>query len=121
MGLTVQDESNPDGDIEIVYTGLRPAEKLFEELLIGKNVTGTDHPMIMRAIEHRLPWAELRVLLEELESALEMFDCDKALDILIRAVVEYRPDAAIHDLVWQRGQGAAVHGKVARLAAHAGR
>src|SRR5690606_1980052 len=49
MGLTVKDERNPDGDIEIVYTGLRPAEKLYEELLIGTNVTGTEHPMIMRA------------------------------------------------------------------------
>jgi FlaA1/EpsC-like NDP-sugar epimerase len=121
MGLTVKDENTPDGDIEIVYTGLRPAEKLFEELLIGKNIMRTDHPMILRALEHRLPWAELRALVEELESALELFDCDKALDILMRAVVEYRPDTAIHDLVWQRGQGAAGHGKVARLAAHAGR
>ena len=49
--------ANPDGDIEIVFTGLRPAEKLFEELLIGNNVTGTEHPMIMRAMEHSLPWA----------------------------------------------------------------
>src|SRR5205807_649875 len=54
MGLTVRDAQNPEGDIAIEYTGLRPAEKLFEELLIGSNVTGTDHPMIMRAMEHRL-------------------------------------------------------------------
>jgi FlaA1/EpsC-like NDP-sugar epimerase len=122
MGLTVKDETNPEGDIEIVYTGLRPAEKLFEELLIGKNVTHTDHPMILRAMEHRLSWAELRALLEELESALEMFDCDRALDILIRAVAEYRPAEAIHDLVWQRGPVAdAARSNVARLAAHAGR
>jgi len=53
MGLTVRDANNPEGDIEIEYTGLRTAEKLFEELLIGTNVTGTDHPMIMRAMEHR--------------------------------------------------------------------
>jgi FlaA1/EpsC-like NDP-sugar epimerase len=118
MGLTVKDESSPDGDIEIVYTGLRPAEKLFEELLIGKNVTRTDHPMILRALEHRLTWSQLRALLEELESALEMFDCDKALDILIRAVAEYRPAAAIHDLVWQRAQVADARSNVTRLAAH---
>jgi FlaA1/EpsC-like NDP-sugar epimerase len=116
MGLAVKDENNPEGDIEIVYTGLRPAEKMFEELLIGSNVMPTDHPMILRAQEHRLPWGELRVLVEELESALEMFDCDKALDILIRAVVEYRPAPAIHDLVWQRAQGAAAHATVARRA-----
>jgi FlaA1/EpsC-like NDP-sugar epimerase len=117
MGLTVKDESNPDGDIEIVYTGLRPAEKLFEELLIGKNVMRTEHPMILRAMEHRLPWAVLRGLIEELESALELFDCDKVLDILTRAVDEYSPAPAIHDLVWQRAQSAAGHSKVARLAA----
>ncbi len=58
MGLTVRDANNPEGDIEIEYTGLRTAEKLFEELLIGTNVTGTDHPMIMRAMEHRLAVAE---------------------------------------------------------------
>src|SRR5690606_12567145 len=48
MGASVRDENNPDGDIEIVFTGLRPAEKLYEELLIGGNVVGTGHPMIMR-------------------------------------------------------------------------
>jgi len=121
MGLTVKDESNPDGDIEIVYTGLRPAEKLFEELLIGKNVTRTEHPMILRAMEHRLPWVELRALVEELEAALEMFDCDKALDILIRAVAEYRPAALIHDLVWQRPRLAeTARRNLVRLASHAG-
>ncbi len=66
MGLTVRDAGNPDGDIEIEYTGLRTAEKLFEELLIGTNVTGTDHPMIMRAIEHRLSWPKMQQVLNEL-------------------------------------------------------
>ena len=60
MGLTVRDEQHPDGDIEIAYTGLRPAEKLYEELLIGNNVTGTQHPMILRAIEHFLPWEKVQ-------------------------------------------------------------
>ena len=60
MGLTVRDEQHPDGDIEIAYTGLRPAEKLYEELLIGNNVTGTEHPMILRAIEHSLPWERVQ-------------------------------------------------------------
>ena len=51
MGLTVRDDNSPDGDIEVRYTGLRPAEKLYEELLIGSNVMGTEHPGIMRAEE----------------------------------------------------------------------
>ncbi|WP_348240277.1 polysaccharide biosynthesis protein, partial [Salmonella enterica] len=55
MGATVRDEDNPDGDIEIKFTGLRPGEKLYEELLIGSNVAGTDHPSIMRADEPHLP------------------------------------------------------------------
>ncbi|PMY44771.1 polysaccharide biosynthesis protein, partial [Pseudomonas sp. GW456-L12] len=65
-GFSVRDESNPDGDIAITFTGLRPAEKLFEELLIGQNVMGTEHPRILRAIEHSLPWPEVEGLLEEL-------------------------------------------------------
>ena len=56
MGLTVEDESNPDGDIVIAYTGLRPAEKLYEELLIGNNVMETTHPSIRRAEEDFLKW-----------------------------------------------------------------
>ncbi len=79
MGLTVRDANNPDGDIEIEYTGLRAAEKLFEELLIGTNVTGTDHPMIMRAMEHRLPWPKMQQVLNELLVALASFDCHRAL------------------------------------------
>jgi FlaA1/EpsC-like NDP-sugar epimerase len=100
MGLTVKDEETPDGDIEIVYTGLRPAEKLYEELLIGGNVTGTEHPMIMRAMEHHIPWSQLRETLAELLDALDEFDCQRARDILMQTVVEYRPESPIQDLVW---------------------
>ena len=66
MGLTVRDEDHPEGDIEIAYTGLRPAEKLYEELLIGNNITGTDHPMILRAIEHSWPWERVYGILNEM-------------------------------------------------------
>ncbi len=61
-GLEVKNKSNPDGDIEINITGLRPGEKLFEELLIGDNVNKTKHPMIMRAKEEMLSWDELSVI-----------------------------------------------------------
>jgi FlaA1/EpsC-like NDP-sugar epimerase len=129
MGRTVKDENNPDGDIEIVYTGLRPAEKLFEELLIGKNVTPTEHPMIMRAMEHCLPWTQLNELLDELAAALETFDVDKARNVLIRGVAEYRPSEAMHDLVWQGGvwqsgettHAPAARSNVAKFPAHARR
>src|SRR5690606_7920525 len=58
MGCEVRDEKNPDGDIEIVYTGLRPGEKLYEELLIGDNPEATSHPRIMKASESYLPWKD---------------------------------------------------------------
>jgi FlaA1/EpsC-like NDP-sugar epimerase len=102
MGLTVRDTSNPDGDIEIEYTGLRTAEKLFEELLIGSNVTGTDHPMIMRAIEHRLSWPKMQQILNELLVALASFDCHRALALLAESVAEYEAEADIRDYVWTR-------------------
>jgi FlaA1/EpsC-like NDP-sugar epimerase len=102
MGLTVRDDDTPDGDIEVIYTGLRPAEKLFEELLIGTNVTGTEHSMIMRAMEHSLPWARVQQVLTDLSVALNRFDCDRARHLLMDAVAEYKPSGEIQDLVWSR-------------------
>jgi FlaA1/EpsC-like NDP-sugar epimerase len=102
MGLVVRDAANPDGDIEIEYTGLRTAEKLFEELLIGTNVTGTDHPMIMRAIEHHLPWGRMQQMLNEQLVALASFDCHRALALLAESVAEYQAEVDIRDYVWTR-------------------
>jgi len=102
MGLTVRDDAHPDGDIEIEYTGLRAAEKLFEELVIGSNVTGTDHPMIMRAMEHHLPWPKMQEILNDLLVALASFDCDRALCLLTASVAEYQSSADIRDHVWAR-------------------
>ncbi|HEY1283634.1 MAG TPA: nucleoside-diphosphate sugar epimerase/dehydratase, partial [Steroidobacteraceae bacterium] len=120
MGLTVRDATNPEGDIEIEYTGLRTAEKLFEELLIGTNVTGTDHPMIMRAMEHSLPWTRMQQLLNDLLVALASFDCRRALALLTESVAEYRAVHAISDYVWTRKAitpASAEVGKVADFAA----
>jgi len=102
MGLSVRDPGNPEGDIEITYTGLRTAEKLFEELLIGNNITKTDHPMIMRAMEHSIPWSRMQQVLEGLNSALQSSDCGRALVLLREAVAEYRPAEDIRDYVWTR-------------------
>jgi FlaA1/EpsC-like NDP-sugar epimerase len=118
MGLTVRDESHPDGDIEIHYMGLRPAEKLYEELLIGSNVSGTDHRSIMRAEEDFLPWDELRSLLDQLWNACQRLDCSKAREVLLSKIVGYSPTKEVEDLVWrQRNAGArVVHaGKVTNL------
>ena len=102
MGLTVQDESNPDGDIEIQFIGLRPAEKLYEELLIGSNVSGTEHPRIMRAAEDYLPYERIRDLLEELSGASEASDYDKARELMQQAIAEYQPNGQIADLIARR-------------------
>ncbi len=100
MGLTVRDEDNPNGDVSIKYIGLRPAEKLYEELLIGKNVSGTGHPRIMRATEDYIRLSDLEPLLEQLKTALSIFDREQARDILIRLVNGYKPQNGIDDLIW---------------------
>ena len=101
-GLTVRDEGNPDGDVEIRYTGLRPAEKLYEELLIGTNACGTEHPMIMRAMEHSLPWEQVQYLLRRLLVVMDRFDVKEACDLLREVVCEYRPNGDIVDRIWIR-------------------
>jgi len=109
MGLTVRDENHPDGDIEVHYTGLRPAEKLYEELLIGNDVSGTDHRSVMRAEEAFLPWDEIRPLLDQLWTACQRLDCAKVREVLLRTVVGYSPTKEVEDLVWrQRNSGARV-------------
>jgi len=117
MGLTLRDDENPDGDIEITYTGLRPAEKLFEELLIGTNVTGTEHPMIMRAMEHSLPWNTLQQILDELSVALSRSDCERARQLLMQTVAEYRPTEGVQDLVWAKRHSAGSHSEQGKITA----
>ena len=99
------DEQHPDGDIEIRYTGLRPAEKLYEELLIGNNASGTDHPSILRAEEDFLSWEELKPLIDQLWGACQRLDCQAAREVLLRAVVGYSPTKEVEDLVWRHQNG----------------
>ena len=105
MGLTMKDDDNPDGDIAIEYIGLRPAEKLYEELLIGSNVSGTEHPRIMRADEEYLPYDSLAKIVGELESASAQLDYERARDLLCQAVKEYSAADSIADWVWLSKNG----------------
>ena len=100
-GYEVLDKQNPEGDIEIVCTGLRPGEKLKEELLLGENVTGTRHPMIMRANEQCMPWDELAQHIKRLTEASLEYDCETARDVLRACVDGYKAQGAPMDLVWR--------------------
>lgn len=88
-GLTVRDESNPSGDIAIIETGLRPGEKLYEELLIGDNPRPTKHPRIMQATEYMVEWRELEAALGILVKAVEGDNETRAMDVLSQLVPEY--------------------------------
>jgi|TARA_R100000049_G_C1952546_1_gene101614 FlaA1/EpsC-like NDP-sugar epimerase len=98
-GLTVRDDDNPDGDIEIREVGLRKGEKLYEELLIGDSAQATSHPRIMRALEHRLAWDDLMEQLDVMETALGEGDRSKALGILRALVPEYSGQNAVRSEV----------------------
>ena len=112
-GLTVRSAANPDGDIDIEFSGLRPGEKLYEELLIGDNVLPTEHPMIMRANEACMPWEEIKALMVEMVQAIRVDDYPHVRQLLCRIVSGYTPDANVD---WLHSQGDA-----AELTAPAGR
>lgn len=96
-GLSIRSEQNPQGDIGIEFTGLRPGEKLYEELLIGNNVVATRHPMIMSAHEDHLSWEGLKTELAALLRALDEADFDRVREILQEAVSGYAPEGEIVD------------------------
>ncbi|MDO9519589.1 MAG: nucleoside-diphosphate sugar epimerase/dehydratase [Pseudohongiella sp.] len=100
MGYVVKDENSYRGDISIEYTGLRPGEKLFEELLIGESVTGTEHPKIMRAEEDYLTWDILEKMLADLEIACQNLDLATIRRILMAAVDGFEPSNLSDDLLW---------------------
>ena len=99
-GLEVKDKTNPHGDIEIKCTGLRPGEKLYEELLIGDNVGETPHERIMTAHETMLPLSELKVFLEAFDIACHNFDHQTIRQLLLDAPTGFNPTDGICDLVW---------------------
>lgn len=99
-GLKVKDELHPEGDIEIEVTGLRPGEKLYEELLIGDNPKPTIHPRIMKAHEEFTPWADFEAKLNTLETALNVNDVGVIRLMLQQLVVGYTPNDNIVDWVY---------------------
>lgn len=103
-GLTLRSEHNPRGDIAIEYSGLRPGEKLYEELLIGDNVSATEHPMIRRADEQHMSWEALSELLDQLLAAVADEDCARIRTLLCQAVPEYRSECEIVDWIYRQRQ-----------------
>ncbi|PVZ60683.1 hypothetical protein C9422_06300 [Pseudomonas sp. B1(2018)] len=101
-GLSVRSEKNLHGDIAIEFTGLRPGEKLYEELLIGDNVAATQHPMIMTANEDHLSWDVLKVKLTELLAAVDQDDYARVRQLLRDTVSGYTPDGEIVDWIYQQ-------------------
>nr|WP_025532732.1 nucleoside-diphosphate sugar epimerase/dehydratase [Vibrio parahaemolyticus] len=107
-GLEVRSATNPHGDIEIQFAGLRPGEKLYEELLIGDNVKKTAHERIMTAHEVYLPLCEYETLLDKLDLACHAVDHERIRELLLEAPTGFNPTDGIGDLVWN-------HNRVCRL------
>ena len=99
MGLEVKDTQHPDGDIEICFSGLRPGEKLYEELLIGENVRQTAHPRIMAANEVSLNWKDMAELLRQLEHHCDHFAVERIVQLITEAPTGFSHSSAVCDLV----------------------
>jgi FlaA1/EpsC-like NDP-sugar epimerase len=103
-GFEVKDESNPEGDIEIIFTGLRPGEKLYEELLIGENVQPTRHPLIMSASEDCLGWEDLTDYIDQFADTISSNDVERSRRLLVESVKGFDPQCDVADLVEQKKQ-----------------
>ena len=101
-GLSVRDSQNPEGDIDINITGLRPGEKLYEELLLGDDPQQTVHPKIMRAQDPFVPWEHLAPDLDSLQVMLNGNDVEAILCLLKRLVTGFQPNATIVDWVYAK-------------------
>jgi FlaA1/EpsC-like NDP-sugar epimerase len=99
-GLDVKEGEEGEGDVEIRITGLRPGEKLYEELLIGERDEPTEHPRIRRASEESLPWNVVQGFLERLQAASKGCDCEQVRAVLEEAVRGYVPEGGIVDRLW---------------------
>lgn len=104
-GFSVRNSADPDGDVAIEFTGLRPGEKLYEGLLIGSNASGTKHPRIMRAMESSLPWDEMEKILARVDRTPHGFDCQAVRALLLATVDGYAPSEEMHDALWCLPEG----------------
>jgi FlaA1/EpsC-like NDP-sugar epimerase len=109
-GHSIRSPENPNGDIEIQFTGLRPGEKLYEELLIGNNCEGTVHPRILRANEKFIPLVELEGLLSSLKKALDKFDHKQVYEIITKSHTEFSSTSQLQDFLYLES-----HNNIVRL------
>jgi FlaA1/EpsC-like NDP-sugar epimerase len=100
-GLKHKENQSSIGDIEIKYTGLRPGEKLYEELLIGSNVSPTLNPKIMSANEDMILWKDLKKILDDLEFTIDNFDQNRLRKLLVKVMPEYTPEGELDDSLYE--------------------